>query len=407
MARRRKGRDIHGVLLLDKPVGWSSNQAVQKVRWLFQARKAGHTGTLDPFATGMLPICLGEASKTAAFMLDAGKTYEASARLGEATSTGDIEGEVIRRAAVDIPGTERIEQVMAQFTGVIEQVPPMYSALKHRGRPLYELAREGKEVERAPRPVTIHRLELLDWEAPDLRFRVRCSKGTYVRTLAEDIAGRLGSCAHLKALRRLEVEPFREDGMVSLEDLENAVENGKADSFLLPVDSGLSGWPVVKLDEARAELERSGDVAARISDPLINPLASVAESAQFYMVQGAEAMDDKDYAAAVAAYARKVWGDEPEVIVLDLMMPGIDGIEVMKQVKQTRPEVEVIILTGHGSEEDRETCMNLGAFAIVAFLRNAMNSEQIDDYSGLVHRSPGAVVCLSAILFSKRRYFDC
>ena len=252
MSRRRKGRDVHGVFLLDKPAGYSSSQAVQKIRWLYQARKAGHTGSLDPFATGMLPICLGEASKTAAFMLDAGKTYEASARLGEATSTGDIEGEVIRRAAVDIPGTERIEQVMAQFTGVIEQVPPMYSALKHRGRPLYELAREGKEVERAPRPVTIHRLELLDWEAPDLRFRVRCSKGTYIRVLAEDLAAALGTCAHLRALRRTEVEPFGAADMVSLDRLTAMCESGAADDCLLPPDAGLADWPVVTLDAPAA-----------------------------------------------------------------------------------------------------------------------------------------------------------
>ena len=178
MGRRRKGRDVHGVLLFDKPAGFSSNQAVQKVRWLFQARKAGHTGTLDPFATGMLPICLGEASKTAAFMLDADKTYEAVACIGTATETGDIEGEVVREDAVPDLDAAAIEAAMQKFRGPIEQVPPMYSALKHQGQPLYKLAREGKEVQRDARPVTIHELELLSWESPELVFRVCCSKGT-------------------------------------------------------------------------------------------------------------------------------------------------------------------------------------------------------------------------------------
>jgi len=249
MARRRKGRDIHGVLLLDKPAGWSSSRAVQKVRWLFQARKAGHTGTLDPFATGMLPICLGEASKTAAFMLDAVKTYEAVARLGAATTTGDIEGETVRSEALPDLDETTIRQAMAAFTGVISQVPPMYSALKHEGQPLYRLARAGRAVERAAREVTIHRLELLSWRPPDLGFRVTCSKGTYVRTLAEDLAAALGSCAHLRALRRTASGAF-DGGMVTLEEVEARAQAGDAESLLLPPDAGLADWPVVTLDAA-------------------------------------------------------------------------------------------------------------------------------------------------------------
>lgn len=252
MGRRRKGRDIHGILLLDKPAGYSSNQALQKVRWLFQARKAGHTGTLDPFATGMLPICLGEASKTAAFMLDAEKTYEAKARLGIATETGDIEGEVLREEVLPGIDAAKIERAMQALRGPIEQVPPMYSALKHKGQPLYKLAREGKVVERAPRPVTIHELDCLGWEPPDLVFRARCSKGTYIRTLAEDLAGALDSCAHLRALRRLEVSPFSGTGMVTLEELEARVEAGDPESLLLPVDAGLQSWPIIELEEASA-----------------------------------------------------------------------------------------------------------------------------------------------------------
>jgi tRNA pseudouridine55 synthase len=237
--------------LLDKPAGLSSNQAVQRVRWLFQARKAGHTGTLDPFATGLLPICLGEASKTAAFMLDADKTYEAHARLGIATDTADIEGSVTRDEPVPTLETARVESVLQQFVGMIEQVPPMYSALKKDGKPLYELAREGVEIDRKPRTVTIHALELIDWSTPDLFFRVHCSKGTYVRTLAEDIARALGSCAHLKALRRTTSGPFS-GAMVSMETLESRAQGGDAESLLLPPDAGLADWPVVELKDIAA-----------------------------------------------------------------------------------------------------------------------------------------------------------
>ena len=252
MSRRRKGRDIHGVILLDKPVGYSSNQAVQKVRWLLQARKAGHTGSLDPFATGMLPICLGEASKTAGFMLDASKTYIASAFLGQATATGDTEGEIIREMKVPDLGEAQITVVLHKFLGEIEQIPPMYSALKHQGQRLYKLARAGQEVDRKARPVTIHALELLKWEPPTLEFRVHCAKGTYVRTLAEDIAGKLECCAHLQQLRRLDVEPFQEEDMVTLEELQLRAESENFGGCILPVDSALSEWPLVTLDEASA-----------------------------------------------------------------------------------------------------------------------------------------------------------
>lgn len=252
MSRKRKGRDINGILLLDKPAGYSSNQAVQKVRWLLRARKAGHTGSLDPFATGMLPICLGEASKTAGFMLGASKTYVAEAVLGIATETGDTEGEVTERQPAPDVSPLDIEAVMQEFLGNTVQTPPMYSALKHQGQPLYKLARAGREVEREARPVTIHSLEPLDWAPPVLTFRVHCSKGTYVRTLAEDIARQLGSCAHLKALRRLSVEPFEEGDMTPLEAVEEAVEAGTADGLIRPVDDGLREWPIVELNDADA-----------------------------------------------------------------------------------------------------------------------------------------------------------
>ena len=261
MSRRRKGRDVHGVLLLDKPVGYSSNQAMQKIRWLFSARKAGHTGSLDPFATGMLPICFGESSKTAGFMLEASKTYLASAWLGQATSTGDTEGNIVSEMAVPELSESDIDFVFSEFRGPIEQVPPMFSALKVNGQPLYKLAREGKEIERKPRAVTIHRLELLEWRSPLLKFSVRCSKGTYIRTLAEDIARALGTCAHLKALRRTEVEPFSDQTMVSLEEIEQAVLENRQDDMLLPLDAGLEAWPVLVLGEEDGQRFTHGNPA--------------------------------------------------------------------------------------------------------------------------------------------------
>lgn len=248
MSRRKSGLNIHGVVLLDKPVGISSNRALQKVRGIFQAKKAGHTGSLDPFATGMLPICLGEASKTAAFMLEAGKTYRATARLGEATTTGDIEGELIQTCPVPDINAQDLRQVLAGFVGDIKQVPPMFSALKHEGKPLYEYARAGIEIDRPARPVTIHELNLIEWQSPTLVFEVSCSKGTYIRTLGEDIAKALNSCAHLVSLRRTSVEPFANHQMVTLEQLQDALTDGSLDSHLLAIDAGLPHWPRVEID---------------------------------------------------------------------------------------------------------------------------------------------------------------
>jgi tRNA pseudouridine55 synthase len=249
MSRRKRGLNIHGVVLLDKPAGITSNRALQKVRGIFQAKKAGHTGSLDPFATGMLPICLGEASKTAAFMLDAGKQYRATALLGEATTTGDIEGEVIQTCPVEGITEDLIKQVLAGFVGDIQQVPPMYSALKHEGKPLYEHARAGIEIERPARPVTIHQLELIEWQSPKFVFEVKCSKGTYIRTLAEDIARALNTCAHLIGLRRTYVEPFEKHAMVTFEQLQESLADGSLSSHLLPIDEGLPDWPRVKINE--------------------------------------------------------------------------------------------------------------------------------------------------------------
>jgi len=211
----------------------------------------------------MLPLCFGEATKTAGLMLDADKTYRATARLGQATDSGDIDGAVIRECSVPALDDTRIRETLANFLGPIEQVPPMYSALKHQGRPLYALARQGITVERKPRPVTIHALELNSWSAPLLEFEVRCSKGTYVRTLAEDIAARLGTCAHLTALRRLSVGLFRERDMLSLQEVERLASQAGLERTLLPVDAGLSHWPVVRLAaDAEARFRHGNTVEA-------------------------------------------------------------------------------------------------------------------------------------------------
>lgn len=244
MAARRKGRDIHAVFLLDKPAGLSSNQALQKVRRLLDARKAGHTGTLDPFATGLLPICLGEASKTAGFIMDGRKSYTATLQLGLATATGDTEGEVVDSRPIPELDLNAIDQAMQDFRGKLNQVPPMFSAIKRDGKPLYELARQGIEVEREARAVEIYQLDTLAWKSPLLQFSVSCSKGTYIRTLAEDLASALGSCGHLQALRRTGAEPFNDQAMCTLDDLASAVQENRAEDLLLPADAGLPDWPV-------------------------------------------------------------------------------------------------------------------------------------------------------------------
>ena len=220
---RVQRRPVHGVLLLDKPLGLSSNQALQKAKWLLRAEKAGHTGTLDPLATGVLPLCFGAATKFSGLHLDADKTYETTVRLGVTTTTADAEGEVVRTAPVACSAGEVVE-VLDRFTGPIRQVPPMHSALKKDGKALYEYARAGETVERAPRDVVIHELELLDMhlagDAPFLSLRVQCSKGTYIRTLGEDIGAALGCGGHLTRLRRVATGPFTQEQCVTLESLE-------------------------------------------------------------------------------------------------------------------------------------------------------------------------------------------
>jgi tRNA pseudouridine55 synthase len=251
---------VHGVLLLDKPLGLSSNQALQKAKWLLRAEKAGHTGTLDPLATGVLPLCFGAATKFSQLHLDADKTYETVVRLGVKTSTADAEGDVIEtRAVTCTPG--QVVEVLDRFMGEIEQVPPMHSALKKDGKPLYEYARNGETVEREARRVSIHDLDLLDMQldgdAPHLRLRVRCSKGTYIRTLGEDIGEALGCGGHLSLLRRVVTGPFSEAQCVTLEALEAETQSQRL-ARLMPVPMLLQGHTPVTLDEENAARFLSG-----------------------------------------------------------------------------------------------------------------------------------------------------
>jgi tRNA pseudouridine55 synthase len=257
--RRPKTGGPDGVLLLDKPVGLSSNVALQKVRRLFGSCKAGHTGSLDPLASGLLPICLGQATRFSGYLLDASKGYRVSARLGARTATGDTEGAVLETAPWERLTRADLEATLAQFRGRIQQVPPMYSALKQGGERLYRKARRGEVVERPPRDVEISRLELLEWEPPEFSLDVRCSKGTYVRTLVEDIARAAGSCAHVTALRRYRAGPFRGEDMHTLEDLQaQATRGGGLEALVLPADAALEGLPSVVLCSEDAARLRQG-----------------------------------------------------------------------------------------------------------------------------------------------------
>lgn len=251
MQFKRTWKQVDGVLLLDKPLGMTSNDALQKARRFFSAAKGGHTGTLDPLATGLLPLCFGEATKFSADLLDADKTYEAVLKLGVTTDSGDAEGQVTSIATVDV-NKAQIAEVLPQFVGDIQQIPPMHSALKRNGRPLYELARKGIEVEREPRAVTIFAIDCLDFSGDSLTLRVACSKGTYIRVLAADIGKALGCGAHLAALRRTVVGDIRLEKTVTLAELETLDEGARMER-LLPVDALLQSLPVVSVEGAEAD----------------------------------------------------------------------------------------------------------------------------------------------------------
>jgi len=259
--------DIHGILLLDKPLGLSSAGAVARVKRLFNARKAGHTGSLDPLASGLLPVCFGEATKFGAQLLDADKTYRVTVRLGERTPSADRESEVIERRELPPYSREQFAQALADFPRRYAQIPPMHSALKQDGKPLYAYARAGITRERLPRDIVIHDMRLLDWRAPDLSFDVRCTKGTYIRVLAEDLATQMGTIAHLAALRRLGVAPFGAEPQWSFEALESLSPTQRQD-VLLPVDAALAGWRRLDLCLSAVGAFRQGQT---ISVPMQTP----------------------------------------------------------------------------------------------------------------------------------------
>jgi len=267
--RRQRGRDVQGILLLDKPLGITSNKALQRVKNIYFAKKAGHTGSLDPQADGLLPICFGAATKVTAFLLDADKRYWVRIKLGETTETADAEGEVLQTRPTEGVTEEALRKALEPFRGEIQQVPPMYSALKHKGERLYNLARKGVEVERAPRTVTIHELKLTAWERPEFELEVHCSKGTYIRTLAEDIGELLGCGAHVVALRRTGLGPYDAADMISMESIEAKAEEGNAalDAMLLPVDSALAHWPGVHLSADSAFYLRQGQAVLAPNAP--------------------------------------------------------------------------------------------------------------------------------------------
>ena len=267
---KRKRRSVSGIIIFDKPYGFSSNGALQKVRWLLNSDKGGHTGSLDPLATGVLPLCFGEATKFSRYLLDADKVYEATMQLGVTTNTADAEGEVLETKPVNVTSAD-IEAALPQFRGVIQQVPPMYSALKKDGQPLYKLARAGITIDRPARTVTINQLELLSHDGEQARILVSCTKGTYIRSLVEDIGAVLGCGAHVAQLRRTEAGPFDLTHAVTLEELEQAHEEGGAealDAFMIPMDSGLLHWPSVEMTENGSFFWLNGQPVRAQNSPL-------------------------------------------------------------------------------------------------------------------------------------------
>ena len=260
MVRRQRGRAVNGILALDKPIGMGSNEVLQQVKRLYHARKAGHTGSLDRLASGLLPICFGEATKLSTYLLNADKHYVATFRLGVATSTGDAEGEIVSRRPVPAFSAPVLERAVARFRGEIDQIPPMHSALKHKGKRLYQLAHDGIVVEREPRRITIHRFDVLHAEGERMEVEVLCSKGTYIRTLAEDLGEALGCGASVEALRRIGAGPFTAEDMTDMAALKSlAAEDPKAlDTLLRPMEEAVSQWPRVLLPEGVAFYLRKG-----------------------------------------------------------------------------------------------------------------------------------------------------
>ena len=293
MGRRgTSGRNVQGILLLDKPLGDTSNAALQKAKRIYSARKAGHTGSLDPLAEGLLPICFGAATKISAFLLDADKRYRVQVKLGETTTTGDAEGTIIKTASTAGITESDIRGVLEKFIGEIQQIPPMYSALKHKGERLYKLARDGVEVEREPRTIKIHKLELLACRVPVFELDVSCSKGTYVRTLAEDIGGVLGCGAHVCALQRTGVGPFSADQMISMDQLNAALVQGREalEALLLPMERALNDLPAVKLNSDSTYYMKQGQPVVVPNAPTVGRVRLYDNKELFFGV--GEILDD-------------------------------------------------------------------------------------------------------------------
>jgi tRNA pseudouridine55 synthase len=296
MARRRKGRPIDGVLVLDKPSGCTSNAALQSARRSFFAAKAGHTGSLDPLATGVLPLCFGEATKFSQFLLDADKEYLSTFVLGVSTTTGDAEGDELSNQDASGIDAQSVESGISRFRGSLEQVPSMYSAIKHQGTPLYRLAREGVEVEREARPVEVYAFEMLEFRSgyrAEVDVRIRCSKGTYVRSLAEDLGHYLGVGGHVSALRRTAAGPFTLDDAVTLDRIEQLAEErsyAELNDLLLPIDSGLTSIPVVRVPEASAHYLLQGQPVLIPNAPTQGLVRARLDSGEFLGV--GEIIDD-------------------------------------------------------------------------------------------------------------------
>lgn len=275
MSRRRRGRAVDGVIVLDKPPGISSNAAVQRVKRLFGAQKVGHTGSLDPLATGVLPLCLGHATKFSQYLLDADKRYLTKVRLGVATDSGDADGQVLRRGVCDGITRTAIDDALQAFRGELRQVPSMFSAVKQGGQPLYKLARQGIEVEREARPINVYRNEIVRFEGDELTLDIHCSKGTYVRTIAADLGASLGCGAHVFALRRTMAGPYGEDDLVTLDELACRRAAGNLDAALQPVASAVRHWPALHLTGAPAFYIKQGQ-------PVLVPHAPTAGWVRLY-----------------------------------------------------------------------------------------------------------------------------
>jgi len=287
MARRKRGRPVNGILLLDKPLGVSSNHALQRAKRLFDAAKAGHTGSLDPLASGVLPLCFGEATKFSQYLLDADKAYASTFVLGVATETGDVEGAVIETRDASHLSESDVEQALEHFRGEIDQVPSMYSAIKHQGQPLYKLARKGLEVERKSRRVVIKRLDLLAFRPgskPEVDVDIECTKGTYVRSLAEDLGAALGCGGHVSALRRTQAGPFGIERCVTIASLEALQEKGDLaalDALLLPSDEAIKTMPLVELTESAGFYLRQGQPVLVSNAPRSGMVRVALEDGEF------------------------------------------------------------------------------------------------------------------------------